>query len=209
MGLKSADALKAFCAELSEDRPSPGGGTASAGAGAMAASLLAMVCGVTARNKKHADRADALLGIRADLHALQEKLIENARLDAEAYDAVVLASRQRREDPGEKTESAFQTTLKTAADVPMSTAETCSSVLEAGIRVAEMGARSTWSDIGTALLLAEAGFNGAAMNVRINLDIISDGAYVKTGRDRIHELAGLSHRRFLEAMDRLQAGKRG
>lgn len=207
--MNSADALRAFCAELAEDRPSPGGGTASAGAGAMAASLLAMVCGVTARNKKHADRADALLAMRTDLLALQDTLLENARLDAEAYDAVVLASRRRRESPGEEADSDFEAALKTAADVPMSTAKACSAVLEAGTRVAEMGARSAWSDIGTALLLAEAGFNGAAMNVRINLDIIRDGAYVKAGRDRIQELAGLSHRRFLEAMERLQAGQRG
>lgn len=207
--MRSADALGAFCAELADDKPSPGGGSAAAGAGAIAASLLAMVCGVTAKSKKHADRAETMLRMRDELMALQARLLENARLDAEAYDAVVAASRRRRELPGVEAETAFESSLRHAAEVPMRTAEACSAVLEIGIRVAELGSKSAWSDIGAALLLAEAGFNGAAMNVRINLDMIHDDEYVRTAGDRIQALAEVSSKRFLDATGRLQTGRNG
>lgn len=206
--MNSTDALKAFCDELASDRPSPGGGTASAAAAAMSASLLVMVCGVTARNKKYADRAETLLAIKTDLLSLQTRLVQDARLDAEAYDAVVMASRRRRESPGEETDSAYESALKTAAEVPMRTAEICANLLGTGVRVAELGSRSAWSDIGVALLLAEAAFNGAAMNVRINLEIIRDKAFVKAAEAKMHDMMDISRKGFLEATEKLQSGQR-
>ncbi len=49
--MTDVEGLRAFCLDLSTDKPSPGGGAAAAAAGAMAASLLIMVCGVTSRSK--------------------------------------------------------------------------------------------------------------------------------------------------------------
>ncbi|MBN1676906.1 MAG: cyclodeaminase/cyclohydrolase family protein [Candidatus Thermoplasmatota archaeon] len=195
--------MRAFCAELAEDQPSPGGGSASAAAGAMAASLLAMVCGITAKSKKYADKAEIVGSLRGDLLALQSKLLDNAKSDSEAYDMVIAASRLRREKPGEEAEAAFEAALKHAADVPMRAAEACSAVLEAGLEVAELGARSAWSDTATALLLGEAGLRGAALNVRINLDSIHDRAYAGESRRKIDALVSISQKRFSEAMAKL------
>lgn len=203
MGLKSADGLRAFCAELADDQPSPGGGSASAAAGAMAASLLAMVCGITAKSKKHADKAEVIGRLRGDLLALQSKLLDNAKADAEAYDMVVSTARRRRESPGEEAEKAYESALRYAADVPMKTAEDCASVLEAGVEVAELGARGAWSDLATALLLGEDGLRGAVLNVRINLDLMRDTGYATEMSGRIDALTRLSHQRFSEAMAKL------
>jgi formiminotetrahydrofolate cyclodeaminase len=169
----------------------------------MAASLLAMVCGVTAKSKKHADRESVMLELRRELLAVQERLLENARLDAEAYDRVVEASRRRRNDPGEEAERSYESALKHASDVPMATAEACAEVLETGIKVAELGTRSAWSDTGTALSLAEAAFDGAAMNVRTNLELIKDRVYAESAEGRLDRLTRASRSSLSEARDKL------
>jgi len=209
LGLKSAEALRAFCVELAEDLPSPGGGSAAAAAGAMAASLLAMVCGITAKSKKHADRAEVMRKLRTDLLALQGKLLENAQLDAEAYDTVVSESRRRKEAPGDESDRTFESALKRAAEVPSATAEACVEVLSLSVKVAELGSRSAHSDVGTALLLAEAGLGAAAMNVSINLDMIQDDGYRTAARKRIDGLLDLGRRRLSEATVGIESRRAG
>ena len=177
--------LRRFCLELSSDMPSPGGGTAAAAAGGMAASLLAMVCAITAKNKKHEAGKPELQRLRASLVALRDDLISHAREDADSYDEVVSASKARRERETPKTVKDFQVALRHAASVPLETASACADVLEKSARVAEIGTVSASSDVGVAVLLAETGFKGAAMNVEINLDSISDASFVRHARERL------------------------
>jgi len=183
--LKDVEALRKFCLELSSDMPSPGGGTAAAAAGGMAASLLAMVCAITAKNKKHEARKPELEMLQASLLTLRDDLISHAREDADSYDKVVLASRARREDDNPKTVEDFQRALRHAASVPLETATACADVLEKSTRVAELGTPSASSDVGVAVLLAEAGFKGAAMNVNINLAGVSDAPFARHAREKL------------------------
>jgi formiminotetrahydrofolate cyclodeaminase len=177
LGLERPDALAEFCLELSSDHPSPGGGTASAAAGAMAASLLMMVCGITARSKKHEDSANELSKHKDALAQIRDELIRLAAEDAAAYDQVVEALRRRREDPGRDADRRVEEAIAQAARVPLSTAADCLRVMAIAADVARLGARSASSDTGVAVLLADVGFKGAAMNVRVNLKSISDRAF--------------------------------
>lgn len=201
--MKDVDALREFCLELSSDMPSPGGGTAAAAAGGMAASLLAMVCAITAKSKKHEARKPELERLQASLVALRDDLISQAREDADSYDKVVLASRARREDENPKTVEDFQKALRYAASVPLETASACADVLEYSARVAKLGTASASSDIGVAVLLAETGFKGAAMNVNINLNGIPDASFVRHAREKLkkHEKKAKGHVR--DALSRL------
>jgi formiminotetrahydrofolate cyclodeaminase len=177
LGLNDKEALRRFCLELSSDQPSPGGGTAAAAAGGMAASLLAMVCAITAKSKKHETDRPELDRLRESLMGLREDLISHAGEDADSYDRVVLASRARRDDENPKTVEAVQKALRHACSVPLETASACADVLEKSVRVAELGIKSASSDVGVAVLLAEAGFKGARMNVGINLEGITDASF--------------------------------
>lgn len=170
MGLRSQRALGSFCRELASDTPSPGGGTASAAAGAIGASLLAMVCGITAKSKKHAKDAPALRRLGRRLQRLSDSLVTLAARDADAYDGVVLAIRRRRNKETPENARGVEAALLSAAEVPMRTAKACVEVLELSRTVAKLGSKSASSDIGVAVLLANAGFNGAAMNVQINIE---------------------------------------
>jgi formiminotetrahydrofolate cyclodeaminase len=182
MGLESADQLKEFCLELSSDLPSPGGGTASAAAGAMAASLLIMVCGVTAKSKRHEASKPRLAELQSALERNRDELLGLAREDAEAYDSVVSAVRQRKSEPGSESDKSYQHALRHAADVPMRTSDVCVQVLEKAVDVANVGTKSASSDIGVAWELATAGFRGAKKNVIINLGGLEDKKYADVAR---------------------------
>lgn len=183
--MKDVEALRKFCLELSTDMPSPGGGTAAAAAGGMAASLLAMVCAITAKSKKHEHKKMELEQLQTSLVALRDDLIAHAREDADSYDKVVLASRAKRADENLRTVEEFQKALRHAASVPLETASACADVLEKSTHVAELGISSASSDVGVAVLLAETGLKGAAMNVNINLGGISDASFARNARERL------------------------
>lgn len=183
--MKDVEALKSFCLELSSDAPSPGGGTASAAAGAMASSLLMMVCGITAKSKRHEPNKERLEALKAQLSVRRDELIGLSREDARAYDLVVEAMRKNRENGNKENTRAMQDALKLAAEIPMKTAAKCIEVLEASMGVVELGTRSASSDVGVAVLLAEAGFKGASMNVRINLKDVRDSEFVESFKERL------------------------
>jgi formiminotetrahydrofolate cyclodeaminase len=191
LGLESSEQLRAFCLELSSDKPSPGGGTASAAAGAMAASLLMMVCGITSRSKKHEASKPELERLLKVLETERDGLLRLAVEDARAYDLVVEAFRKRKASQSGQAEQGVQSALKHASDVPRDTASACLRVLESAVKVAELGTRSASSDVGVAVVLAEAGFSGAAKNVRINTKDILDKGYV----DHVEGRLGLEEAR--------------
>lgn len=174
MGLKSKAGLTDFCGDLSSDKPSPGGGTASAAAGAEAASLLIMVCKITMRNKKYEDRLPKLREALDTALRLRDELLSLAEEDAEAYDSLVNASKRRKIDTGEAAQTAYLKALERASDVPARTAEACSRVLELADTVAGICTVSAYSDVGVAILLAEAGAKGALLNVMINAESSPD-----------------------------------
>jgi len=183
--LRNLEALRSFCLELSSDAPSPGGGTASAAAGAMAASLLAMVCGITAKSKRHEPNRERLGALKVHLSAMRDELVNLAKEDARAYDLVIEAFRKSREHESKESVMAVQDALRLAAEIPMKTAGKCIDVLEASVGVAELGKRSAASDVGVAILLAEAGFKGASMNVRTNLKDLQDSTFVKSAGGKL------------------------
>lgn len=201
MGLKTVEELRSFCLELSNDQPSPGGGTASAAAGAMAASLLVMVCDITGRSKKHESSRPELMDLKSGLAVQRDELISLSLEDARVYDLVVEAARSRKAKIGDASENEYQAALKHASEVPQRTATACLRVLETAVAVAGIGTRSASSDVGVAVLLADAGFEGAAINVEINLGDISDRPFVKAAQDKL----GVQKRQAKHAVDKALA----
>lgn len=203
MGLKDAEALRSFCLELSSSDPAPGGGSASAAAGAMAASLLVMVCSITAKSKKHASKKDQLEEQISMLADRRDNLVELAREDARAYDLVVDSFRRHRVEGTETTARGVDEALMYAAEIPLRTAGECIGVLESSVKVAELGVRNASSDVGVAVHLAEAGFKGASMNVRINLKEIKDREFVLLAEDRLSMYDQRAKDLVRDAMERL------
>jgi len=191
---------------LASDEPSPGGGTAAAAAGAVAASLLSMVCGVSLRSRKLEQSWERLTRIRAELDDLRNELVELARMDAEAYDALVSASREARSKDDEHSTRKLEAALLVATDTPSRTVAKCISVLRKAQEVAELGSRSARSDVEVAVFLGEAGAKGAGANVMINLESDKDPRRAETMKARTESQLRSAAELAKKALETLRPG---
>lgn len=207
MVLRKPEALKDFCAEISSDEPSPGGGTASAAAGSIASSLLAMVCAITRKSRKHEDHWGELEMLATSALTLRDELLGLAEADSKAYDGVMEAIRRRRADPGEEAERALRKANELATDIPTQTISACTRVLEIASRVAEIGTRRAYSDVAVAILLARAGARGAFMNVRINLEGIEQSEYALGVMKRVDESLVRAKKAAADGLEKLGIDK--
>jgi formiminotetrahydrofolate cyclodeaminase len=177
-------------AAFRSSEPTPGGGSASALAGAVGASLLAMVAGLPKPKATTDDdqRQLAEAGARCTELALQlEGLIDD---DSAAYDLVVGAFRLPKGTDEEKTArtAAIQRALTAATETPLQVMRLCAKGLEALHAVDRLGNPNASSDVQVAFGMLRAGLRGAHQNVEINLGSLKDDDYVS--RVRI-EAAGL------------------
>jgi formiminotetrahydrofolate cyclodeaminase len=180
--------------------PTPGGGSASALASAIGASLLLMVAAMPkSRNGSDDDRA-ALNAASTTLGLLRSKLTDAIDADTAAYNQVVAAYRLPKATPEEQAarKSGIQLALRRATDVPLSVMEQSVRALEAATIVAERGYRSAASDVGVAIALLNAGTTGAKLNVDVNLEAVTDSAYreraTAAARDLLAEAGALAGR---------------
>ena len=158
--------------------PTPGGGSASALAGAMSASLLLMVAGMSkSRTNAPAERA-ALDAAHAELIPLRATLTALIDRDADAYDLVVAAFRKPKTTDDEKTarKAAIQDATLVATEIPLETMKACAALIRIAATVAANGNPNAASDVHVAGMLAHAARQGARSNVDINLGGISDPA---------------------------------
>ena len=100
--MKTTDFLDA----LSSSAPVPGGGGASAAAGAMGAALGMMVANLTAGKKKYADVEEEIIAIRGQLYDLQQRLVLLTDEDAKAFEPLSKAYGLPRSTPEEQEKKA-------------------------------------------------------------------------------------------------------
>lgn len=172
----SSLSLTQFLDALASAEPTPGGGTASAVAGAMGTALLVMVAGLP-KTRTNTDAArTALDGVRAELLPLRASLEVCADRDAEAFDAVMAAYRLPKATDEDKAsrKGAIARAMQGATEVPLQTLRLACRALALGETVAQHGNVSAASDVGVAASLLYAASEGAAANVRINLGAWSE-----------------------------------
>jgi formiminotetrahydrofolate cyclodeaminase len=187
----TARSVSDLLAAFRSSEPTPGGGSASALAGAVGASLLAMVAGLPKPKAAAEDdvRRLALAGVRCtELAVSLEALIDQ---DSEAYDLVVGAFRMPKGTDEEKAarSAGIQKALISATETPLEVMRTAADALEIGAVVAELGNPNASSDVQVALGLLSAGLRGARQNVEINLDSLKDADYVARVREEAARLA--------------------
>jgi formiminotetrahydrofolate cyclodeaminase len=181
-----ADLLDAFAS----NEPVPGGGSASALAGALGTSLLLMVAGMPKTRSGTPEETADLAAAAAQLRPLRDRLAELADRDSEAYAAVSAALKRPKGSPDEKAarRAALQEATRQATDVPLETMRTAREALRHAAMVARNGNRNATSDVGVALELLVAAVKGAGLNVDINLGGLDDAAYVARARAERQEI---------------------
>ena len=179
------DLLQAF---RSPD-PTPGGGSAAALAGALGASLLAMVAGLPKSRAATEEDAERLQAAGRRCAAIADDLTTLVDRDSEAYDLVVGAYQQPKRTDEEKSarSAAIQQAMRAAIAAPLDVMRACAAAAEQGVVVAALGNPSASSDVRVGFELLGAGLRGAKLNVEINLGSVKDAAYVETVRRDVEE----------------------
>jgi len=162
--------LGEFLAAVGSDDPTPGGGTAAAVAGALAAALLRMVAALALRRAKEPRARETAVALVGRAEALAGKFQGLAERDAVAYDQVSDALRLPKGTPDEAAQRrlALQEALTCAAEVPLDTARLAGETLGLAAEVAPLCPRVARSDLFTAVQLARAASAAALANVDAN-----------------------------------------
>jgi len=168
----------------------PGGGSVSAFAGALAAALGQMVAGLSRKKKSQAAHVDKLSEQLDALRQAAEELAAAIDRDAASFDAVMAAYKLPQGDAGEtrQRDEAIQLATRGATEVPMEVAERTVAVFERLVQLESIAAASMRSDLQVARLMASAGAQGALANVETNLDGIADAAYADSARAKKNAL---------------------
>jgi glutamate formiminotransferase / formiminotetrahydrofolate cyclodeaminase len=187
---KLAALARPFLDAVASPAPTPGGGSVSAFAGAMAAALGQMVAGLSRKKKSQAAHVDKLSAELEELRRVTNVLTGAIDRDAASYDAVMTAFKLAHGEPQEtqQREAAIQNATKGAAEVPLEVAEICIALHERLGQLEPIITASMRSDVHVARLMANAGARGALANVEVNLDGLTDKEYARTMESKVASL---------------------
>ena len=183
MEVKSGQSSKyAFLDAVAAGTPTPGGGSAAAYTGALAAALVSMVARLTIGKRKYAEVETKMLEILAQSEKLRMDLSSGVDEDAAAYGAMMAAMKLPKENEEQikiRVAALKDATLK-AAQVPLETAEKVLLVLTSVEQCVANGNINAISDAATAFSLGMAALKSAGYNVRINIGGLSDKTISQT-----------------------------
>jgi formiminotetrahydrofolate cyclodeaminase len=171
--------LERFLKKLSSDTPTPGGGSASALAGALSASLVAMGAGLSLRKNK--TEMKEMEGIRKKGLSIQKRLIRAMDEDSKSFDAVIKAFRLPRNSEKERLRRGreIQKAYRKATFTPQLVCQQSLQLLEYSGTLILKGNPNTISDAGVAAFLADAAFTGGLLNINVNLAAVTEKTFAK------------------------------
>ena len=170
-----------FLADLASDSPAPGGGSAAALSGAMAAALVSMVANLTLGREKYAEFQELAKDSALKAESLRLELIQCVNKDMSAFDGVMNALRMPKTTDSEKAEreQALQEAYKTAILAPLETVNNCLEVMRLALMLMGKSNPNVLSDLKIAARLADTGIYTADENIEVNLSAINDPEYVE------------------------------
>ena len=167
-----------FLDAVAAGEPTPGGGSAAAYAGAMAAGLVAMVARLTMGKKKYAEVERQMKEILDEAETLRAELTTAVDRDAKAFEAIMAAFKLSKDNPNRAAQ--IQEATLHAAEIPLEVASQALRVMELALEVASIGNANAITDAGSGAAMAQAALTGAGYNVRINVLGLNDKAAVET-----------------------------
>ncbi len=168
--------LQLYLDDLASDNSTPGGGSASAVSGAMAAALACMVCRLTQGKEQYA-------AVQAEISTLLQQAEEHRQRfqdlmteDIAAYSALSATFKLPRASDEQRLAraAAVQQGLVAAALVPLEIGERAVEVARVCERIAQIGNVNVLSDIAAAAMLAASAGTSAAWMVRVNMQHMRD-----------------------------------
>ncbi len=171
--------LKRFLEKVAANTPTPGGGSVSALAGALSASLVAMVAGLS--SKKGKAKLKGMEEIRKKALTIQKRLFRAMDEDSKSFDAVIKAFRLPRGSEKERLQRVreIQKAYQNATLTPQLVCEQSIQLLEYSETLILKGNPNAMSDAGVAAFLADAALAGGLLNIGINLVAVTERPFAK------------------------------
>jgi glutamate formiminotransferase/formiminotetrahydrofolate cyclodeaminase len=164
-----------FLEELADAKPTPGGGSAAAYSGAMAAALTGMVARLTIGKKGYAEIENRMLELAAESDRVRSEMETAVEADAQAFNQVLSAYRlpKTTEEESGARAAAIEQATQHAAEVPLKVASGSLDVLKLAVELVRTGNKNAISDAAAAGAFARASIRAAELNVRINTQSLS------------------------------------
>lgn len=175
--------VEPFIEQLASPTAVPGGGSAAAASGAMAAGLASMVAGMSRGKKAYLQYEGELSEALATLDCLREQLKAAIDADSESYKAVVAAYKAAKDSSDG--DALITAALKGATEVPLGVVEKAKQVEQIVDNLRPITNPKMASDLTTATALANAAVYGALANVAINLEPMKDISFEQNVCNRL------------------------
>jgi formiminotetrahydrofolate cyclodeaminase len=174
--------MKRFLEKLASDAPTPGGGSASALAGALSASLIVMVAGLSSKKDKKGQKS--MLEVKKKALAIQRRLTLAVDEDARSFDAVIKAFRLSRKTKRDRLRRGrtIQKAYQNATVTPRLVCEQSIQLLKYSRFLILEGNPNATSDTGVAAFLADAALAGGLLNIGINLVPVTEKVFINKMR---------------------------
>ena len=168
--------LLQFIEALSSKAPVPGGGGASALAGAIGTALASMVGNLTSGKKKYAEYQPDIERILEEAERLTTKLLQLIEEDAAVFEPLSKAYGRPKGTPEELAhkEEVMEGALYEASLVPLRIMETAVEAIRLQEELSVKGSVLAISDVGVGAKLLEAALQGASLNVYINTKLMKN-----------------------------------
>ncbi len=174
--------LNNYLNKLASKSPTPGGGSAAALLGALAAGLVSMVANFTLGKPEYKTEEKSVGRILERAEKLRERLSRLTDEDCLAYRKI---SDTYHLPKGEERNKVMQKALCQASRVPFEVANLSSKLLKLNQDLVKKGNRNLISDVGVSVIFALAALETAALNVEINLAGIKNQKFVTQKRKKI------------------------
>jgi len=179
-----------FILSVADAKPLPGGGSAAALAGSLAAALGEMMAGLTEGRREYLDQDSRVREIHARLTGARQTLYSLVEEDSTAFQSLLDAFRLPRQTAEER---AFRTEAvekgkRNATETPLRAARAALDALENLRILIGIGNPNARCDAAVGAQLAYASLKGAYYNVRANIRGLEDRSYAELCYTEISEL---------------------
>jgi len=179
-----------FANKLASKEPVPGGGGVAALAGALGAALASMVGNYSIGKKKflgmeakHQEIIDKSVELMNKLMALIDEDAENFEPLSKAYGMPTGTDEEKAEK-----EKVLQSCLKVAASGPIKMVEYVYEAIKIQEELVDLSTKLIISDVGCGVQMLKAALYSANLNVIVNMNSISDEAYVTETSERCSKM---------------------
>jgi len=200
-----SETLETYLADASAAKPTPGGGSASALAGAVGAAMACMAANFTVGKKKYEAAWPRVTELLEACGAARDALLRCTDEDVAAYAHVSKAYGMPKDTPEQKAErtAAIQEALTVAMAPPLEAFRAAAEALCVLDELADLANPNLVSDVGVAAALLLGALDGARLNVEINLASLKDEDVVARTRGELEQTASGACAAGRKALDKV------